>query len=217
MFLGHYGLALASKRAAPRASLGALVFAAQWLDELWPVLLLIGVERVRIAPGLMAASPLDFESYPISHSLLTALVFGLIAGGIYYALKRDSKSALIFGALVPSHWLLDLPMHRPDLPLWPGSVKVGLGAWNSVPLSVAIELAMFAGGAFIYLRATKPRDRTGTLALVGLLAFLLLCYAGALFGPPPTSPQAIAWSALLLWLMIPWAAWIDRHRDSNGT
>jgi len=117
MFLGHSGIALAAKRAAPRTSLGALTFAAQWLDELWPILLLAGVEQVRIVPGLLAASPLDFVHYPWSHSLLMAAVWAIVIGAIYRVARRDSRGALVVGALVLSHWLLDLPMHRPDLPL----------------------------------------------------------------------------------------------------
>jgi hypothetical protein len=99
MFLGHYGLALASKRVAPRASLGTLVFAAQWADELWPVLLLLGVEHVKIVPGLLAASPFDFVDYPISHSLLLDIAWGVLFGGLYYAVRRDARSAIVVGLL----------------------------------------------------------------------------------------------------------------------
>src|SRR5262249_13115085 len=131
VILGHYGVAFASKRIAPRASLGTLTFAAQWLDELWPILLLAGIEHVRAAPGLMAANSLDFISYPFSHSLLMAIVWGLTIGGIHYVARRERKSALTIGLLVVSHWVLDFPMHRPDLPIAFGaSAKVGLGGWN---------------------------------------------------------------------------------------
>src|SRR5256885_11775842 len=147
MFLGHYGAALAAKRIAPRTSLGTLVLAAQLLDELWPIFLVAGIEHVRIVPGLMAANPLDFTYYPFSHSLVTAIGWSVLLGLSYYAMRRDRRSALIVGALVLSHWLLDVPMHRPDLPLWPGSsVRIGLGAWRSIPLTIVLELAVFLGG-----------------------------------------------------------------------
>src|SRR5688500_10770627 len=159
MFLGHYGLALAAKRATPRTSLGMLSFAAQFLDELWPVLLLLGVESVRIVPGLMAASPLDFVHYPISHSLLTAALWSGLIGGTYYAVRRHARVAGLVGALVMSRWFLDAPMHRPDLPLWPGSsVLVGFGLWNSVPATVVIELTLFGLGFGAYVRTTRARD-----------------------------------------------------------
>src|ERR687895_46936 len=142
MFLGHYGVAFAAKSVAPRASLGTFNFAAQLLDELWPIFVLMGIEHVRVTPGITAANPLEFVHYPITHSLLGAVGWSVLLGVLYYAVRRDRRSATVVGALVLSHWILDLPMHRPDLPLWPGSeVKLGLGAWRSVPLTFVIELA----------------------------------------------------------------------------
>ena len=158
MFLGHYGVALGAKRAAPGASLGTLILAAQLLDELWPLLLLLGLEHVRIAPGLMAANSLDFVHYPISHSLVAAAGWALLVGVGYYLVRRYSRGAWVVAAAVLSHWFLDAPMHRPDLPLWPGSeVRVGLGLWNSVPATIALELVVFALGLVLYLRTTRAR------------------------------------------------------------
>jgi hypothetical protein len=212
MFLGHYGLSFAAKRAAPRTSLGTLTFAGNLADCLWPVLLLLGVERVSVVPGLMAASEFNFESYPWSHSLATQVALGALVGVVHFALRREALAALVVGALVPSHWLLDLPFHRPDLPLWPGGPLVGLGLWNSVPISVALEVVLFLGGAALYARQTRPVDRTGTWALWGMVGFLSLIYGSALFGPAPASQDAIGYSTLSLWLFVPWTAWIDRHR-----
>jgi hypothetical protein len=213
MFLGHYGVAFAAKRAAPRTSLGTLAFAAEFLDELWPILLLLGVERVRIVPGLMAASPLDFESYPISHSLLTAVGWGLLIGGIYYALRRYGRGAWVVGALVLSHWLLDAPMHRADLPLWPGSqILVGGGLWRSVPATVAIELLVFAVGLWTYLRATRARDRIGSWGLWAMVALLAAIFLSGIKGAPPPNARVLAISTLGLWLFVPWGYWVDRHR-----
>jgi membrane-bound metal-dependent hydrolase YbcI (DUF457 family) len=213
MFLGHFGLALAAKRAAPRASLGTTVFAAQFLDLLWPLLLLAGVERVRIVPGLMEASALDFEHYPVTHSLLMAAVWALLVAGIYYAVRRYRTGALVVGGLVLSHWLLDAPMHRPDLPLWPGSdVLVGGGLWHSLTATLFIEAGLLAAGAFVYTRTTRPLNRRGSWGLWAMIALLVVFFAGALFGPPPPDARTIAFSALALWLFVPWAAWIDRNR-----
>lgn len=213
MFLGHYGVAFAAKRAAPRASLGALTFAAQFLDELWPILLLLGVEHVKIVPNLMAASPLDFTDYPVSHSLLMAIVWGLLICGAYYLLRRYGRGAWVMGVLVVSHWFLDLPMHRADLPLWPGasSPKVGWGLWNSLPATFVIELAIYALGVTIYLRATRARDRIGRWGLWVYIMVLAILFVTS-NGSPPPSERALAWTALGVWLFVPWAWWVDRHR-----
>lgn len=214
MILGHYGLALAAKRVAPRTSLGTFAFAAQWLDELWPILVLAGIERVRVAPGLMAANPLDFEYYPYSHSLAAAIVWSILLGGIYYVLRRERRSATVVGLLVLSHWILDLPMHRPDLQLWPGSaMRVGLGAWRSIPLTIFLELAVFGFGLVVYLRTTRARDRIGNWALWGMAAVLLLIFVSGFTSAPPPDGRAVALGALGLWLFVPWSYWIDRHRE----
>src|ERR1700686_4543423 len=142
MFLGHFGLAFAAKKAAPKTSLGTLVFAAQFADMLWPILLLLGVEQVRIVPGLLPASPFDFLSYPISHSLVAQLGWGALLSLIYFALKRDSERALLVGGLVPTHWLLDFVAHRADMPIYPGGLKYGLGMWNSIPLTITVEYVL---------------------------------------------------------------------------
>ncbi len=213
MFLGHYGVAFAAKRAAPRTSLGALVFAAEFLDELWPILLLLGVERVRIVPGLMATSPLNFEYYPYSHSLLMAIVWGVLIAAIYYAYRKYGRGALVLGALVISHWLLDLPMHQKDLPLWLGatSPKFGWGLWNSVALTYIIEFTIFLAGVSAYTRATRPLDRIGRWGWWIYVTLLAVLYLSS-NGPPPPSVRAVAWTTLGIWLFVPWAWWIDKHR-----
>jgi membrane-bound metal-dependent hydrolase YbcI (DUF457 family) len=213
MFLGHFGMALAAKRIAPRTSLGTTVLAAQLVDLVWPLLLLAGLERVRIVPGLMATSALDFEHYPITHSLLTVLVWSVLAGALYYAARRYRVGALVVGALVLSHWLLDAPMHRPDLPLWPGSdMLVGGGLWNSLFATLFIEGALLLFGVVVYARTTRALDRRGSVGLWAMIGLLVVFFAGALFGPPPPDATTLAVSALGVWLFVPWAYWVDRHR-----
>ena len=215
MILGHYGLALAAKRVSKRTSLGTLIFAAQWADLLWPVLLIAGVEHVAIEPGRMAANPLDFVAYPYSHSLLMLVVWGALFGGIYYASRRSARGAWIVGALVVSHWVLDLVVHGPDLPLWPGSpMRLGLGLWNSIAGTLAAEFGIFAFGIVVYARATRARDRIGSWGLWAMLAVLALILLSGFMGPPPTDPRAIGYAALGLWLFVPWGAWVDRHRTA---
>lgn len=217
MFVGHYAVALAAKPKARRAPLWTLFLAVQWADLLWPILLLAGVEQVRIDPGNPAVTPLDFVSYPWSHSLVMDVVWGVILGGLVYWKWRDIASGVWVGAAVVSHWVLDWITHRPDMPLWPGGPRVGLGLWNSVPATVVVELGLFAAALWFYVRRTKAIDRRGHWALWSLVAFLILVYASNLLGPPPPSVTALAWVSLGLWLMLPWAAWIDRHRRLEGS
>ncbi len=114
---------------------------------------------------------------------------------------------------VVSHWFLDFVTHRPDMPLWPGGPKVGLGLWNSVPATIAVEAAMFAAALWIYVRTTRPRDGVGRWALFGFVVLVLVIYAANAMGSAPPSQRAVAWVTLSLWLLPIWAAWFDRHRD----
>jgi hypothetical protein len=213
MFLGHFGVALAAKKTAPKASLGTLVLAAQFADLLWPIFLLAGWERVRIAPGITRMTPLDFVWYPWSHSLLMQIVWGVALGAAYLAFRRDARSAAVVAVCVPSHWVLDWIVHRPDLPIVPGGARYGLGLWNSLPLTLILELALFLGGIAIYMSATRAKDRTGHFALSSLLALLLVLYLASALGPPPPNVHVLALSALAIWLTVPWAAWADAHRE----
>jgi hypothetical protein len=220
MFIGHFGLAFAAKRAAPRTSLGTTFVAAQLADLFWPILLLAGVEQVRIAPK--AHNPLltlDFVSYPWSHGLLTELAAGAAFGLLYFAWTRYARGAWIVGLLVPSHWLLDLVVHVPDLPLFPGgAARYGFGLWRSPVATVIVELLVFLAGVRIYARTTRAADRIGRFGLWGLVVFLLALY-GASFGPPPPTVKALAWTALIGWPLTLWPWWVDRHRrtaNANG-
>jgi len=215
MFIGHFALGFAAKRVAPKPSLGTLLMAAQLIDLLWPVFVILGVESVAIDPGNTAVTPLDFTHYPWTHSLAGVLFWSVLFGGVYYAVRRAAKPALVLGGLVLSHWVLDLISHRPDLPLLPGDgIKVGLGLWQSIIGTVVIEGALFAVGVFLYARATRPRNRAGRLALVGLVTFLVIAYVASIFGPPPPSAEAVAYSGLAMWLLVAWGYWIDRNRMS---
>jgi hypothetical protein len=216
MFIGHFGVGFAAKSIAPRVSLGTLFLTAQFVDLLWPTLLLLGVERVRIAPGATAVTPLLFEHYPVSHSLLAVAGWALLAAGMYLLLRRERLGACVLGALVVSHWLLDAVVHRPDLPLFPGSATlVGWNAWSSLPLTLLIEMPLFALGVWLYARVTRPVDAAGKWGFAALAVFLLLIYAGNLLGAPPPSAEAIAWVGQAQWLLVLWGYWIDKHRHER--
>jgi hypothetical protein len=213
MFIGHPATSFAAKRFAPNVSLGTLFAATMWIDLVWPFLLIAGVEHVRIDPGNTAFTPLDFYDYPITHSLLSVIGWSLAAAIVYRLVRRPWREAAIVGALVLSHWVLDFITHRPDLPLWPGGPKVGLGLWSSVPGTVAVEVAIFLAGLVMYLRATTARDRIGSIALWALVIFLGIIYVMNITSPPPPNAGAIGYVGLAQWLFIPWAWWIDRHRQ----
>ncbi|MGQ0548986.1 MAG: hypothetical protein ACT4PY_04880 [Armatimonadota bacterium] len=213
MFLGHYGVAFAAKKAAPKVSFGTLVLSAQFADLLWPILLLLGLEHVRIEPGITAASPFNFTHYPITHSLVGALAWSLLIGLIYFFARRYPRGAWIIGAAVFSHFVLDVIVHRPDLQLVPGlPVRVGLGLWNSIPATLIVEFGFYALGIAICLRATSATDAVGRYALWAMIAVLAVVYLSSLLGPPPPNEQALALFALAAWLFVPWGYWIDRHR-----
>ena len=215
MFVGHFALGFAAKRAAPLVPLWLLFAAVQLADLLWPLFVALGVEQVSIEPGITTVTPLDFISYPYSHSLLTLIVWGAILGFVHQRSTKVRGVAVLLAGLVVSHWVLDFVTHRPDMPFYPGSTTVGLGLWNSTTGTVIVELLMFAAGVWIYARATRARDAVGRWSFIALVGFLLIVYAGNIMGGPPPSVSAI-WSvgmaggaALLIW-----SWWIERHRES---
>lgn len=214
MFIGHFAVAFGIKRAAPEVKLGTAIIAASFLDLVWPVLVAEGVEVVKIDPGNMALSPLDFVSYPWSHSLLMTLVWAAVFAGLYRWRGGSARGASWLGLAVASHWFLDLIVHRPDLPLAPGlDLRVGLGLWNSLAGTLIVEGGLFAAGLWLYLSGTRARDHIGSWGLWGLAALLLASYFAALFGPPPPSVHAIVIADILgTVLSFVWAYWVDRHR-----
>ena len=220
MFLGHFAVGFAAKRAAPAVSLGTLFLSCQLADLIWPNLVLLGVERVAIVPGITVVTPLDFEFYPYSHSLLMVAGWAVLAALIYRLVRPRATMAalLVVAALVVSHWVLDVASHRLDMPLAPGgSAKLGLELWRSRPATIAVETVMLAAGVWLYARSTRAADRAGTYVLWGLVALLLAINAANMFGPLPPSAAAVAWSAEAVWLLVAWGYWIDRHRLARRT
>lgn len=213
MFIGHYAVAFAAKKATPNVSLGLLFLSAQFVDLLWPLLLLLGFEHVRIDPGNTVLTPLDFYDYPFSHSLVAAIVWSLIFGTLYYGFRHNKKESAVLGICLFSHWALDFITHRPDLPLAFGNdVFFGLGLWNSPLFSMIIELFLFVLGIILYITTTRSQDRIGDYGFWTLVSFLLLIYIGNFIGPPPPDEFAIAVVGNAAWLFVFWAYWVDRHR-----
>jgi hypothetical protein len=221
MFLGHFGAALALKRLEPKLSLGTLFLAVQLPDLLWGLFLLLGWEQVRIDPGYTAVTPLQFSHYPISHSLLGMAGWGLVLAALYYSwptrdTSRHWQAAALVGAAVLTHFVLDVVVHVPDLPLSGGSpVRLGLGLWNHPVATLLLELATLAAGLAVYVafRSLRHPVRAGRLA--GLTAVLVGIYLVSFFGPPPPSIGAIAVADIAgLLALAGFAAWADRRASA---
>ena len=211
MFIGHFAIGMAAKKVEPAVSLGTLFLAAQFLDLLWPTLLLLDAEHVSIEPGISKVTPLAFTDYPISHSLLAVMGWSLLFGLVYYFISKNKRASLLVGCLVLSHWILDAIVHVPDLPLYPGnSPKVGLGLWNSVVLTVLVEGIIFAAGIVLYIKTKRALAQKVNAWFWSLVVFLLIIHVMNFLGPPPPSVAAIAWAGHLQWLFIPWAYMCDR-------
>ena len=216
MFIGHFAVAFAAKKAAPKSSLATLFIAAQFVDMLWPVFLLLGLEHVRIDPGNTVVTPMDFYDYPISHSLLGAVGWSALFGAFYYFRRKLSREAVVVALVVFSHWVLDFISHRPDLPLATNdSMMFGLGLWNSFWGTFIVEFSLFFAGAYLYYSATKPKNKVGTYSLAFLLLFLCFIHLANLFGPPPPSVEMVALAGNLGWLfvLIPW--WVEKNRTTS--
>jgi membrane-bound metal-dependent hydrolase YbcI (DUF457 family) len=216
MFIGHIAVGFASKRFAPRTSLGLLLGATMFADLLWPVLLAFGLERVRI-DSTARWSNLDFVSYPWSHSLAALVFWATVCAGIYWAVTRYRPGAVLIWIGVVSHWVLDWITHRPDMPLWPGSALYGVGLWNSIAGTMTVELGMLAAGLWLYLRATRARDRIGLYAMAAFVALIVYIEISSPFGAPPPSVSAIVWMSVIAEpILLVWAWWFDRHRTARS-
>lgn len=213
MFIGHFAIGLLGKQKDPLPSLAMLFIAVQFLDLLWPVLVLVGIESLSIDPGNTKMTPLNFEHYPYSHSLFMAIVWSALFGMIYFFVTKNKKGSWLLTGLVMSHWVLDLITHRPDLPLSPFTEqKFGLGLWNVPAVAIPLEVGLFGVGIYWYLKQAGTIRKTSFWILS---VFLLLIYFLNLFGPPAPDPMAVAWSANLMWIIIIWAWWIEKKKPNT--
>lgn len=203
MFVGHYGVSFAAKSVGKRVPLWLWFIAVQWLDVIWSVLVLIGIEKLHIVPGFTEANALDLYYMPYTHGLPGSIALSLILGGIVAVFTTGNRWAtmLLVAAASFSHWILDLVVHVPDLPLYDNTAKVGFGLWRHVAVSFPLELAILGLGAWFYARATVFAGN-GRYLFWGFVAFLAAVQVYANFGPPPSSPETMALTALALYAVL---------------
>src|SRR5688572_23332743 len=202
MFIGHFAVGLASKKLAPQTNLAWLLAAPLFLDLLWPIFLIAGIEHATLVKD--APTPflvLGLDHYPWSHSLVMSLVWSAAMAVVYWAATRDRRGASVIAAGVFSHWVLDFVTHRPDMQLAPGvPTEVGLGLWYSVVGTIATEAAMFIVAVVLYLGVTRARGLAGKISIATLVGFLAIGYVASVAGPPPPSIEAVRAAGLATWI-----------------
>lgn len=214
MFVGHYGPAFALKRAVPETSLFGLGLGVQLVDIAWAILVFAGVEQVRIVPGFTESNALDLHFIPYTHGLISAVLWSLGGGLAAYLLTKSRRVFVALALAIASHWILDLLMHRPDLPIYGDELKVGLGLWNYRWPAFAAEIISLGGGLLLYAGGTRPLDVIGRLGPAVLFIALTGTQLFNLLVEPARTPNAAAGGALLSYVMIPLAmAVVDRHRE----
>jgi len=215
MFIGHFAAGFAAKRAAPRVSLAAAIFAAVLSDALWILFFATGIETVVIRPGLMTANSLDLVYIPFSHSLVMDILWGGLLGGAYFLVRRDKRGAWVLLLAVVSHWLLDFVVHRPDMPLAPGlEMRFGLSLWNSRMATLIVEGTIWVGALIVYVRATRPKTRGGIYGLWIMIVLLTALWLISLRGdPPPGLPALALTNTIFFAVVLAWASWMNRARS----
>lgn len=220
MFVGHYGPSFAAKGVRQSIPLWVLFIAVQLLDVFWSIFVLFGIEKVRIVPGITATNPLDLYYMPYTHSLIGAMLWSIGATIVYYLFRRADgwAPATLVGAAVFSHWVLDVLVHRLDMPLYDNSSKIGLGLWNYPVFAFVLEIVVLFSGMYFYMRMTKPVARGGGFGFVIFGFVMLAVQAYVFFGPPPASDKAAAITALFFYLVFAGAAyWLEGKRAPLNT
>jgi hypothetical protein len=218
MFIGHFAVGFAAKRLNPKPSLGTYFLAAQFLDLLWPTFLLLGLESAEIRQDASNPIPLSFTHYPISHSLLAVVGWGLLFGAVYAVWKKNRNAAFILGLCVVQPLAVRFFGTHTDLPLYPGnSPLLGLGMWRLKIAELVLEVVLLAAGVLSVLQK-PPVQKSGSVGygILSLVAFLLVVHVLNAFGPPPPSMKAVAWAGQLQWLFVLWGYWIDREKSKSN-
>jgi hypothetical protein len=216
VFIGHYGVSYAAKAQRPGIPLWVLFIAVQFLDVLWGTFVLLGIEKVRIVPGFTATNPLDLYYMPYTHSLTAALTWSVLAALAWRFWKPAAPGGFILAAAVFSHWVLDLVVHTPDLPLVGNQFKVGLGLWNHAALALLLEVVILLAGLTLYLRASTRVKSGGSAGFIIFSAAMVAIQLLVFFGAPPKSPDAAALMALFGYVLLAAVAgWLETRRASK--
>ncbi len=213
MFVGHYGVSFAARPAGGGVPLWIWFVAVQWMDIVWSMLVLLGIEKMRIVPGFTEANAYDLYYMPYTHGLSGSILLSFALGTVVALFIPGNRrtTLLLVAAASFSHWILDLIVHVPDLPLYDNSDKVGFGLWRHVLLSFPLELIVLGLGAWWYARATRFAENRRRYAFWAFVALLAAMQVYANFGPPPSSPEAMAVMALAFYTVLAgMAAWVER-------
>jgi hypothetical protein len=215
MLVGHFAVGLGAKPIAPRVSVGTLMLAAVVADLLFWAFVLLGVEHVRVSPGITATNALDLYDIPLSHSLAMDAVWAVLLGGSYFLRHRSARGAWVLAAVVLSHWVLDFVSHRPDMPLAPGlHTYLGLRLYNSRIGIFIVEGVLWVVGVVIYAQATRAKNRAGLFGFWLVVALLTLLWISTLNGSPPSNLRVAGISSLIFFsCVVVWAYWMDRVRS----
>ena len=217
MFVGHYAAALALKKIEKRASLGVLFLAVQFVDILFFPLVLLGIERLNIVENFTQSTHFELEYMPFTHSLLASILWAGAAYGLFrWVIVKKNSVALVVALAVFSHWLFDLVVHTPDLPLWSdASFKLGFGLWNSATATYALEAIILLSALWLYLRSTSASTTLGKYGMTIFAILLLLVNFVNIFGPfQDDSKLVLAISVLTSYLLFAAVAfWLDTRRS----
>lgn len=219
MFIGHYSAALALKRVEKNASLGWLFLAVQFVDILFFPLVLLGIERLKIVENFTQSTHFELEFMPYTHGLVGSLIWAAVAYVVFWILlaKKEvnkKRVALVIATAVFSHWVLDLIVHTPDLPLLgDNSLKIGFGLWNNAPITFILETVILLAGVWLYLRGTKASTVTGKYGMIAFAVVLIAVNVFNIFGPPPDSLNIMAIFSLVSYFAFGGIAfWLDKKR-----
>jgi hypothetical protein len=216
MFIGHYSVSFVARAAAPSISLWVFVAATQLLDIIWCLFIILGVEHVEADPTVTEG--LRFVFYPYSHSLIGALFWSLVGGLLTKLLLRvSSRDASLAAGAVLSHWLFDLLVHRPDLPLWPGGdAKFGFGLWDAPALELGLEVGLFVlGGALVLALARRAGHRLWPW--IAFLTFGVVFMVGMRSAEPAPviDPGAVGTMGLGAYLTFVFLAWLAERLSAR--
>ena len=200
--------------------MGWLFLAVQFVDILFFPLVLLGVERLTIVENFTQSTHFELEFMPYTHGLLGALVWAIAAYIIFVKLPEKENTsrkrvALVIATAVFSHWVLDLIVHTPDLPLLgDNSPKLGLGLWNNAMFTFALETALLLAGLWLYLRGTMAKSVIGKYGMVAFSIILIAVNIYNIFGPPPENQNMLAAMSMFSYFAFGGIAfWLDKERN----